>query len=384
MEQINKVFYEAKEGNKDAFAKLFDFYWKRAYYICFAKLGNRPDAEDAAQEVFLLLMKRINSIADPRFLSRHIQWLALEICGNHGKKGKGIHPSNIVPIDSLHEEPYVKEEEFLPEAFLEREDLKAQVLATIRELPEKQREVLLYYYYSGLSTELIGKHMKIQSSTVRTHLQLARATLKKKFQAKISKREMEMVGAVPVLSRILESDMNRICVPDIQSHIWNVLEKKIGLKGAKLSSGVNSSVAAKGTAGLGLKLAVSGMVVVAGLGAVFAGTNYAKMIQEPPDSPAYTDKVLSESANGILEALQKVKNRDDWDNFLLTWQFLSPGKAEEAEEMIYEVYCRDIEGDRVIAGSKESDGEFSIAWDVASIDTALPQDVASWVEDNIK
>lgn len=383
MEQINELFYEAKGGSKEAFAKLFDVYWKRAYYICYAKLGNRPDAEDAAQEVFLLLMKRINSIADPRFLSRHIQWLALEICGNHGKKSKGINPGNIVPIDTLHEEPYVKEEEFLPEAFFEREDLKAQVLATIRELPEKQREVLLYYYYSGLSTEDIGKLMKIQASTVRTHLQLARATLKKKFQAKISRKEMELVGAVPVLTRILESDMNRICAPDIQSKIWSGVQKKIGTKGARLSSGADS-MAAKGAAGLGFRIAVSSLIVLTGLGAVIAGTNYAKLAQAPIEQPAYTAPAPSDSSDGILEALKKVHSRDDWNAFLLNWQFLSPGKAEEVEEMIYDMYCRDIDGNRVFAGSRESEDEFRLAWALVSPDTTMPQDVTSWFEDNLK
>ncbi|MFC4224865.1 RNA polymerase sigma factor [Lysinibacter cavernae] len=47
----------------------------------------------------------------------------------------------------------------------------------VRSLPERQRELIILVYWDGLTAEEAAAHLKISSSTVRTHLQRARSRL---------------------------------------------------------------------------------------------------------------------------------------------------------------------------------------------------------------
>ena len=136
-------------------------YSDMVYRLAFARTGNRSDAEDLYQEVFLRYLTRA-----PAFTSEdHRKAWLLRVAVNCANR--------------FHAAPWRKRTEPLSEALSvpapEGEDLWEE----LRRLPEKDRTVLHLYYYEDMTTEEIAKMLDRNPATVRSQLLRARAKLKK-------------------------------------------------------------------------------------------------------------------------------------------------------------------------------------------------------------
>ena len=136
-------------------------YSDMVYRLAFARTGNRSDAEDLYQEVFLRYLTKA-----PAFTSEdHRKAWLLRVAVNCANR--------------FHAAPWRKRTEPLSEALSvpapEGEDLWEE----LRRLPEKDRTVLHLYYYEDMTTEEIAQLLDRNPATVRSQLLRARAKLKK-------------------------------------------------------------------------------------------------------------------------------------------------------------------------------------------------------------
>ena len=136
-------------------------YSDMVYRLAFARTGNRSDAEDLYQEVFLRYLTNA-----PAFTSEdHRKAWLLRVAVNCANR--------------FHTAPWRKRTEPLSEALSvpapEGEDLWEE----LRRLPERDRTVLHLYYYEDMTTEEIAKMLDRNPATVRSQLLRARAKLKK-------------------------------------------------------------------------------------------------------------------------------------------------------------------------------------------------------------
>jgi RNA polymerase sigma factor for flagellar operon FliA len=53
-----------------------------------------------------------------------------------------------------------------PEAIVEKEEIKQVIIRTIEDLPEKEKRVLVLYYYEDLTLKEIGKVLEVTESRV--------------------------------------------------------------------------------------------------------------------------------------------------------------------------------------------------------------------------
>ena len=136
-------------------------YSDMVYRLAFARTGNRSDAEDLYQEVFLRYLTKA-----PAFTSEdHRKAWLLRVAVNCANR--------------FHTAPWRKRTEPLSEALSvpapEGEDLWEE----LRRLPEKDRTVLHLYYYEDMTTEEIAQMLDRNPATVCSQLLRARAKLKK-------------------------------------------------------------------------------------------------------------------------------------------------------------------------------------------------------------
>lgn len=136
-------------------------YSDMVYRLAFARTGNRSDAEDLYQEVFLRYLTKA-----PAFTSEdHRKAWLLRVAVNCANR--------------FHTAPWRRRTEPLSEALSvpapEGEDLWEE----LRRLPERDRTVLHLYYYEDMTTEEIAQMLDRNPATVRSQLLRARAKLKK-------------------------------------------------------------------------------------------------------------------------------------------------------------------------------------------------------------
>ena len=128
--------------------------------------GQRQDAEDAVQEVFLRLYTRERDFASPEHLRRWLIRVTVNLCRDNLKSPWRKRRVDLkqLPEPSFHQ--------------VEQRELYREVMA----LPEKYRTVLDLFYYEELSTREIGEVLGIRQSAVTTRLNRAREHLKKRLR----------------------------------------------------------------------------------------------------------------------------------------------------------------------------------------------------------
>ena len=139
-------------------------YADTVYRLAFVRTKNKSDSEDILQDVFLRYMKIWKKIEN----EEHLKAMLLRIT---------INCSN-----SLHTSSWFKKTTAL-EDNIPYTDNAAQtdVLVEVLKLPLKYRTAIHLHYYCGYSVNEIGEILKINPSTVKTHLSRGREILKRRL-----------------------------------------------------------------------------------------------------------------------------------------------------------------------------------------------------------
>lgn len=147
-----------------------DKYIKMVYRIAFHYFGNREDAEDIAQEVFL----KLYSSDLTRDSEDEIKAWLIRVTSN--------------ACHSLFRKPFLRkridyddyEWEQIPDNSTKVQDIVTHkvILDAVLSLPERYRILVYLYYYEGYSCSQIGKILQIKETTVQTRLSRARGKLR--------------------------------------------------------------------------------------------------------------------------------------------------------------------------------------------------------------
>ena len=161
---------KAREGDRVAFGRLverhYDFVFRVAYRWC----GNKADAEDIAQEVCARLGRSIRSY---RGGSAFTTWLyALTINAARDLKRKVARDTAKTAAFGVHALISGEAGEAEPETMAE------ELWEAVRELPDKQRDVVLLVYGEGLSHADAAEVMGLAEPTVSWHIHEAKKRLK--------------------------------------------------------------------------------------------------------------------------------------------------------------------------------------------------------------
>lgn len=160
----------ARNGEARAFSILVQRYQRPAYAVALSVTGRHEDAEDAAQESFLVALDRLNECRSPE---RFAGWL-MTIVRNRSK--------NLIRRESLRETdqvpPGARSRLPTPDKEAEASELRGRLDAALKELPEVQREIVLLHDWEGWKHREIAERLDLPSGTVRSHLHFARKALR--------------------------------------------------------------------------------------------------------------------------------------------------------------------------------------------------------------
>ena len=162
---------KAQAGDSLAFGVLVGRYMRAAYAVSLSVTGRHDDAEDAAQEAFMVALARLDDCRTP---DRFAGWL-LTIVRNRAR--------NLVRREVLRDTDDLPETAAsrgrTPEKSAEHAELQERLEAALRRLPEVQREIVLLHDLEGWRHREIAEHLGIPSGTVRSHLHFARQSLRR-------------------------------------------------------------------------------------------------------------------------------------------------------------------------------------------------------------
>ncbi len=181
-----------KDGDNRAFEQLVRLYQDRVFALSYRMIGNRQEAEDLAQEVFMTLHRAIGSY---RGEGRFYTWLyriASNTCKNRIKYLRGRHFHRSVPVDETPEAqapageagPGVPLQSRVhgPEAMTEGNRLEAAVQQELAALEPEHRLLIILRDVQGLSYQEILRITGLQEGTLKSRLHRARVALKDRLK----------------------------------------------------------------------------------------------------------------------------------------------------------------------------------------------------------
>jgi RNA polymerase sigma-70 factor (ECF subfamily) len=143
-----------------------------AALVLFARqwVPNRADAEDVVQEAFIRFWRSRDRVAEPTaYLYASVKHCALDW---HRGRDRQSRREEIVARP---------EAETLFSGPAEQEERRAAIDATLRELPQSQREVLVMTIWGGLSFPQIATALQISANTAASRYRYALAKLREQL-----------------------------------------------------------------------------------------------------------------------------------------------------------------------------------------------------------
>jgi RNA polymerase sigma-70 factor, ECF subfamily len=175
---INQWVAASIEGDQDAFAELVYTFQDAVYNLCYRLLGERTEAEDAAQEAFLKAYSNLRRYDPERPFKTWVLTIASNHCIDRLRKRRHIWLSiddNVPATLSLSSDDPQPEQ-----AALSNEHSR-QIQAMLNELePDYRAAIVLRYWYDYSYTE-IAEILETTESAIKSRLYRARQTLAEKL-----------------------------------------------------------------------------------------------------------------------------------------------------------------------------------------------------------
>ncbi|HVG28143.1 MAG TPA: sigma-70 family RNA polymerase sigma factor [Pyrinomonadaceae bacterium] len=169
----------ARAGDALAFERIMIATEQRVVSVAWRLLGNREDARDATQEVYLRVFKYLDRFRAGEDFQGWLYRITVNVCHDLARKRRA-GGEQLDEFDPGHERAAFANPPGGADA--ERLTLRAQQLALVRRalatLPEKERAALVLRDLEGLSTEETARALGSRPVTVRSQVSSARAKIK--------------------------------------------------------------------------------------------------------------------------------------------------------------------------------------------------------------
>jgi RNA polymerase sigma-70 factor, ECF subfamily len=157
---------QAREGSRAAFGQLYQQYARMVHGLLLSRVPY-SEVEDMVQDVFLLALRRLQSLRDERAFGGWLAMIARNQATDYHRRAPKITE---LKENMLQEKPPE------PEAL--------EVLDTIRSLPEAYRETLILRLVEGLNGPEIAAQTGLSPDSVRVNLHRGMKMLREKMEGR--------------------------------------------------------------------------------------------------------------------------------------------------------------------------------------------------------
>jgi len=173
------------ERDERAFNTLVREYERRIFALVLRMIGNRAEAEDLAQEVFVQVFKAIGSFRGESKLSTWIYRIAINLCKNRSKYLRVRHSDDQQELAAVEERIGPRDAKGAsvsqvagPDEVVAGKQVELIVQQAILELEPSFRECLVLRDVEDLSYEEIGAITGLPEGTVKSRIHRARGQLR--------------------------------------------------------------------------------------------------------------------------------------------------------------------------------------------------------------
>lgn len=171
-----EVLVQLREGDHDAFAKLYDLYWSQVYNFCRLYVQSVDDCKEIVQQVFMKVWEARALIKERENFKGFLFIITRNIVFNLSKKSfnEAFYKMSVLSAfsESSAEDCCDIEEEIIASQLSEYIDQLVEML------PPRQKEVFILSRKHHLSYKEISSQLNIGEKTVEQHISKALKFLK--------------------------------------------------------------------------------------------------------------------------------------------------------------------------------------------------------------
>jgi RNA polymerase sigma-70 factor (ECF subfamily) len=168
------------EGDESACAELVGEHQRMVVQLAINLLGDRDEALDLSQEVFLRVFRTIHRFRGQSSLRTWIYRIAVNQARNRHRFWRRRHRADQVSLDqhiATHGD-FLSTRDSTPDRVLAQKELAAQLQQALDALPFDQRTAIVLREIDGLSYEEIAYSLGVAVGTVKSRLTRARQALR--------------------------------------------------------------------------------------------------------------------------------------------------------------------------------------------------------------
>lgn len=177
---IQDVRY-AMEGDKDAFARLYDQYSTTVFAVAIRRCRHREDALELTNEVFLQVQRKFHTLRDPSAFPGWLRKITVRLTINHCVRGKKSTSLSSDPDIGRENHSLSASERDAPHVIVENRDNLKMVLQAVQGMKFLDRTTLTQFYLQEMSLNEMSAESDAPVGTIKRRLHMARNRLRKKL-----------------------------------------------------------------------------------------------------------------------------------------------------------------------------------------------------------
>lgn len=178
---LAKLVRRTQAGDSNAFAELYTATYKKQYRFTYQYVKDPYLAQDVLQDVYILVLKNINSLKNPRLF---VSWLnqinfriCYDVCQKRIRHEEEYNYVNGVPETDEHYGNKISD----PEKEVEERIRQAELMSQILSLHPNEAQTIIMRYYNDMSLDEIADAMNCSHSTVKRRLAKGKQELERKL-----------------------------------------------------------------------------------------------------------------------------------------------------------------------------------------------------------
>lgn len=169
----------------EEFRSILLTYQNRVYNQAFRMLGNREDAEEATQDIFLNVYRTLGEFRGESAVSTWLFRITANVCISRLRKKKLDTASLDEPFDESEGDrnlgDVICDESMNPEETLSTNEAKEMIRSKVSELPPEWAMAISLFHFDDLTYDEIAEIMNIPKATVATYIFRGRKALAQKL-----------------------------------------------------------------------------------------------------------------------------------------------------------------------------------------------------------
>lgn len=165
-----QLIHKALQGSKKAWLNLLKRYEQPIYNYGIRMTGNRDDAQDLMQEVFVSVFRNLSNYRGEGSFKGWLFKIAHYRCIEFYRKKR--------PTQGLEDVPEIESEQMCPESSLSEGQGNRQLVDAMQHLPLAQKAVVELKFFGQFTFEEIADQLGISTNTAKSRLYTGLAKLK--------------------------------------------------------------------------------------------------------------------------------------------------------------------------------------------------------------